>query len=79
MFYSFTDVIVMADGQIIYHGATTKVLEYFTALGYHCPEIMDVADFLQEIPSPDGRRFAAGQVTSTGTSECHCIVPEFYH
>eukprot|EP01034_Spumella_vulgaris_P047223 gene47223-biopygen1258 len=67
VFYSFTDVIVMADGQIIYHGLTTKVVEYFNTLGYFCPEIMDVADFLQEIPTPDGRRFATGK-TSTGAS-----------
>jgi ABC-type multidrug transport system ATPase subunit len=66
VFYSFTDVIVMADGKIIYHGLTTKVLEYFNNLGYHCPEIMDVADFLQEIPTPDGRRFAVGKKTITG-------------
>eukprot|EP01034_Spumella_vulgaris_P047486 gene47486-biopygen33849 len=67
VFYSFTDVILMADGQIIYHGLTTKVVEYFNTLGYFCPEIMDVADFLQEIPTPDGRRFVSrGKATGNG-------------
>eukprot|EP01034_Spumella_vulgaris_P047541 gene47541-biopygen37372 len=56
----------MADGQIIYHGLTTKVVEYFNNLGYHCPEIMDVADFVQMIPTPSGRHFTEGHLTSTG-------------
>lgn len=66
VFYSFTDVILMADGHIIYHGLTTAVLEYFQNLGYHCPEYMDVADFLQDIPTPDGRRFTIGHSTING-------------
>eukprot|EP01034_Spumella_vulgaris_P047519 gene47519-biopygen36386 len=68
VFYSFTDLILMADGQIIYHGLTTKVVEYFNNLGYHCPAIMDVADFLQEIPTPDGRRFTSGKTTISGAA-----------
>eukprot|EP01034_Spumella_vulgaris_P025560 gene25560-biopygen22067 len=68
VFYSFTDVILLVDGEIIYHGLTTKALEYFNNLGYHCPEMMDVADFLQEIPTPDGRRFAADKTTITGAT-----------
>ena len=68
MFYSFEDVIVMADGQIIYHGPTVSVMDYFKDLGYHCPEIMDVADFLQEVPTADGKRFAQGQTTKSGAT-----------
>jgi len=42
------------------------VIQYFGDLGYHCPEIMDVADFLQELPTPDGKRFAKRHKTSSG-------------
>ena len=41
-------------------------MQYFSDLGYQCPEIMDVADFLQEIPSADGRRFSVGNTTTAG-------------
>ena len=47
-------------------GPTTQAMQYFSDLGYQCPEIMDVADFLQEIPSADGRRFSVGNTTATG-------------
>jgi hypothetical protein len=33
------------------------VLEYFKSLGYICPPTVDLADFLQELPTPEGRRF----------------------
>jgi hypothetical protein len=33
------------------------VLAYFETLGYICPTYMDVADFLQELPTPEGIRF----------------------
>jgi len=66
VFYSFEDVIVMSEGQIVYHGPTTTVLQYFKDLGFHCPEIMDVADFLQEVPTIDGKRFTEGHKTAAG-------------
>lgn len=56
----------MADGHIICHGPTTTVLEYFLNLGYHCPEYTDVGDFLQDIPTPDDRRFTIGHSTVNG-------------
>jgi ABC-type multidrug transport system fused ATPase/permease subunit len=32
-------------------------MEYFQDLGYACPHQVDEADFLQELPTPEGRRF----------------------
>lgn len=66
VFYSFEDVIVMSEGNIVYHGPTTTVLQYFNDLGYQCPGIMDVADFLQELPTADGKRFTLGNKTAAG-------------
>jgi len=57
VFYTFHSLILMSEGQIVYHGPTTKALEYFQSLGYICPENTDAPDFLQELPTPDGRRF----------------------
>ena len=34
------------------------MLTYFNSLGYTCPKNMDVADFLLELPTPEGFRFA---------------------
>ncbi|KAL3843577.1 hypothetical protein ACJIZ3_000980 [Penstemon smallii] len=47
----FDDIILMGEGKIVYHGARTDVLEFFTSCGFRCPERKGVADFLQEVIS----------------------------
>lgn len=32
-------------------------MSYFRSLGYECPDDVDEADFLQELPTPQGKRF----------------------
>eukprot|EP01038_Epipyxis_sp_PR26KG_P004915 gene4915-6878_t len=54
----FDDVILMSEGQIIFQGPRGEVLPYFDSLGYICPATVDVADFLQEIPTTEGIRYA---------------------
>jgi ABC-type multidrug transport system permease subunit len=72
----------MSEGQIIYHGTlssllfpvltlapvgpTTEVLPYFASLGYSCPQDIDVADFLQELPTTEGRRFITKDSATAG-------------
>jgi ABC-2 type transporter len=53
-FSLFDEVIVLAKGYIIYAGPIDEVIDYFAALGYSQKSTMDVADFLQLIPTPDG-------------------------
>jgi ABC-type multidrug transport system ATPase subunit len=53
-FSLFDEVIVLAQGKVIYAGPIEEVVDYFAALGYKQPATMDVADFLQSIPTPDG-------------------------
>ncbi|KAL4029284.1 ABC transporter G family member 32 [Cucumis melo var. makuwa] len=47
----FDDVILLCEGQIIYQGPRDSVLNFFTAMGFTCPERKNVADFLQEVIS----------------------------
>ncbi|KAF5782016.1 putative AAA+ ATPase domain, pigment precursor permease/Protein ATP-binding cassette sub-family G [Helianthus annuus] len=47
----FDDIMLMAEGMIVYHGPRSNVLEYFEGLGFKCPERKGVADFLQEVCS----------------------------
>ena len=48
---------LIGSGQIIYHGPVLEVQKYFKDLGYVMPSNMDVADFLQELPTSSARRF----------------------
>ncbi|PSS03109.1 Pleiotropic drug resistance protein [Actinidia chinensis var. chinensis] len=50
-FELFDDIILMAEGKIVYHGPRSHVLEFFEDCGFRCPERKGVADFLQEVIS----------------------------
>ncbi|KAI3904334.1 hypothetical protein MKW92_045038 [Papaver armeniacum] len=47
----FDDVILMAEGSIIYHGPRFYILEFFEDCGFKCPERKGAADFLQKVIS----------------------------
>ncbi|WKA02608.1 hypothetical protein VitviT2T_020777 [Vitis vinifera] len=47
----FDDIILMAEGIIVYHGPCSHILEFFEDCGFRCPERKGVADFLQEVIS----------------------------
>ena len=49
-------------------GPTDGVLGYFEDLGYVCPPTVDLADFLQEVPTPEGKRFIQGDEVPHGTA-----------
>ncbi|KAG7573942.1 ABC transporter-like [Arabidopsis suecica] len=47
----FDDIVLMAEGKIVYHGPREEVLEFFEECGFQCPKRKGVADFLQEVIS----------------------------
>ncbi|GLT67729.1 hypothetical protein SLA2020_400150 [Shorea laevis] len=47
----FDDIILLSEGQIVYHGPREQVLHFFESMGFQCPERKGVADFLQEVTS----------------------------
>ncbi|KAJ1264617.1 hypothetical protein BS78_08G013200 [Paspalum vaginatum] len=47
----FDDIILMAEGKIVYHGPKSCVLSFFESCGFKCPERKGAADFLQEVLS----------------------------
>jgi len=53
-FSLFDEVILLAEGQLVYAGPIEEVVDYFASLGYRQPNTMDVADFLQSVATPDG-------------------------
>lgn len=47
----FDDVILLSEGQIVYHGSLENVIGFFESCGFKCPERKGIADFLQEVTS----------------------------
>ncbi|KAL5728854.1 transcription factor [Ranunculus cassubicifolius] len=50
-FELFDDVILICEGQIVYHGPRESILEFFEMMGFKCPPRKGIADFLQEVTS----------------------------
>jgi ABC-type multidrug transport system ATPase subunit len=69
VFNQFDDLILLSQGQIIYHGPVEDVLEYFESIGYVCPSNVDVADFLQEVPMPEGQKYLKSSTEVVDGSE----------
>ncbi|KAI4335067.1 hypothetical protein L6164_013748 [Bauhinia variegata] len=50
-FELFDDLVLMAEGKIVYHGHRSQALQFFEECGFKCPERKGVADYLQEVIS----------------------------
>lgn len=44
---NFDEIILLAEGRVIYSGPIDKIIGHFESLGYQIPERMDLADWLQ--------------------------------
>jgi len=64
----FDEVILMAEGKVLYAGPIGEVEEYFNSVGYHPPDQMDVADFLQVI-STDGAHLYKAEFDMFGNGQ----------
>jgi len=51
IFDLFDDLILMAEGKIIYHGPRNEAHIFLEESGFRCPERKGMADFLQEVIS----------------------------
>ena len=69
VFGLFDDLVLLSQGTLIYHGPRDQVASYFENLGYVCPEHMDIADFLQELPTREGRRFISDNFLASGGAD----------
>jgi ABC-type multidrug transport system ATPase subunit/ABC-type multidrug transport system permease subunit len=58
----FDDILMVNEGHMIYHGPRTEILSYFQERGFTCPPRTDPADFLIEVTSGRGRKYANGNV-----------------
>ncbi|XP_021835261.1 ABC transporter G family member 32 isoform X2 [Spinacia oleracea] len=47
----FDDIILLSEGQIVYQGPRDSALDFFSSMGFACPERKNAADFLQEVTS----------------------------
>lgn len=51
VFELFDDVLLLSEGQVVYHGPREQVMPFFHSLGFAIPARKGIADFLQEVTS----------------------------
>ncbi|THC94845.1 hypothetical protein EYZ11_005681 [Aspergillus tanneri] len=56
----FDKVVVLYEGHQIYFGPTNEARQFFTDMGFDCPQRQTTADFLTSLTSPTERRVKAG-------------------
>lgn len=56
----FDNVILLYEGYQIYNGSAREAKEFFTNMGYHCPQRQTTADFLTSLTNPIEREVREG-------------------
>ncbi|DBA97183.1 TPA: hypothetical protein ACH3X1_014944 [Trebouxia sp. C0004] len=51
----FDDVMLLSQGQLVYHGPREEVMPFFNKLGFACPKAKGDADFLQDVTIQKGQ------------------------
>ncbi|XP_061351458.1 pleiotropic drug resistance protein 3-like isoform X2 [Gastrolobium bilobum] len=70
----FDDIVLMAEGKIVYHGPRDYILQFFEDCGFKCPQRKGTADFLQEVIS---RKDQAQYWTRTEEPYSYVAVDQF--
>ncbi|KAL3132996.1 hypothetical protein ABBQ38_006905 [Trebouxia sp. C0009 RCD-2024] len=55
-YHLFDDIMLLSQGQIVFHGPREEVMPFFSKLGFQCPESKGDADFLQDVTIQKGQR-----------------------
>jgi len=57
VFALFDDVMILNEGELMYHGPCSQVEEYFEGLGFKCPPGRDIADYLLDLGTKQQHRY----------------------
>ncbi|KAG1699965.1 hypothetical protein DVH05_012401 [Phytophthora capsici] len=49
VFSLFANVMILNEGELMYHGPCDRVQDYFDSLGFSCPPERDIADYLLDL------------------------------
>ena len=76
VFSIFDDVLLIADGETIYHDAVKGMVPYFAGRGHACPSLYNPADFvmfLMQTASKDARKALAAQWNKAAAEEYQAL------
>ncbi|RLN50507.1 hypothetical protein BBJ28_00017468 [Nothophytophthora sp. Chile5] len=63
VFALFDDVMILNEGEVMYHGPCSLVQSYFESLGFTCPPERDIADYLLDLGTSEQYRYQVAHQT----------------
>ncbi|KAF4315042.1 hypothetical protein JM18_009622, partial [Phytophthora kernoviae] len=63
VFALFDDVMILNEGQLMYHGPCNQVEAYFETLGFSCPPGRDIADYLLDLGTQEQYQYQVDHPT----------------
>jgi ABC-type multidrug transport system ATPase subunit/ABC-type multidrug transport system permease subunit len=57
VFSLFDDVMILNEGELMYHGPCDRVEEFFESLGFSCPPERDIADYLLDLGTVEQHQY----------------------
>uniref|UniRef100_M4BGT2 ABC transporter domain-containing protein n=1 Tax=Hyaloperonospora arabidopsidis (strain Emoy2) TaxID=559515 RepID=M4BGT2_HYAAE len=72
VFDLFDDVLILNEGYEMYHGPRAEALSYFESLGFKCPPLRDVADFLLDLGTDKQAQYEVRSALSANTPRLAC-------
>ncbi|KAE9034245.1 Pleiotropic drug resistance protein 1 [Phytophthora rubi] len=73
VFELFDNIMLLNDGEVMYHGPREQVLPYFENLGFVCPPDRDVADYLLDLGTDEQYQYE--MVKAGDHPSLQCLTP----
>ncbi|KAK1936672.1 Pleiotropic drug resistance protein 3 [Phytophthora citrophthora] len=61
VFELFDNILLLNDGEVMYHGPREQAVPYFESLGFVCPSDHDVADYLLDLGTEQQHQYVISQ------------------
>ena len=69
----FDDVLLIADGRLVYHDKRTSMNAYFESLGHKCPPSYNPADFVMFLMQESSDKEIKNMCDTWGSRESKCL------
>ncbi|KAG7375417.1 hypothetical protein PHYPSEUDO_001327, partial [Phytophthora pseudosyringae] len=68
VFELFDNILLLNDGEVMYHGPREQAVPYFESLGFVCPPDRDVADYLLDLGTDQQYQYELAKASSNSTA-----------
>uniref|UniRef100_H3GXR5 ABC transporter domain-containing protein n=1 Tax=Phytophthora ramorum TaxID=164328 RepID=H3GXR5_PHYRM len=77
VFELFDNILLLNDGEVMYHGPREQAVPYFESLGFVCPPDRDVADYLLDLGTDQQYQFEVAKPHASFSLQTPRLASEF--